>query len=185
MIRGKKRVPKIFHQVDIGAGFEADSIAERADNNPRKNFLATDFKFTSEKEYLERYKRYGVRPFPKNLFFLEGAALTAINRMAKAGKKTNQLVIAMGVDHLSYNAYLGRIAKHAKKVLTPGGSIYFVSTWESESFREHVVPLFEKEGYSFEELKPNPRRQARHSSKAAAYRERYGQIQNEYVFTLK
>ena len=185
MITGKRKAPKVFDQTDIGAGKDAWAITNRARKNPKKNYLATDFKFVDVKKYLEEWARYGEKPFPHNLHFLRGGALTAINRMAKLGKKTNQLVIAMGVDHLSYNRYLGRIAKYAKRVLTAGGSIYFVSTWESESFREHVVPLFEKEGYTFRELKPNIDRQMAHSGKAAAYYSEFGQVQHEYKFTLK
>lgn len=185
MITGKRKVPRVFHQTDIGAGKEAWAIAQRARDNPDKHYLATDFKFVNEKAYLEKWSKHGVQPFPKNLHFLSGGALTAINRMHKLGKRTDQFVIAMGVKQLLSPTYLGKVAKHAKKVLNSGGSIYFVSTWPPEVFESEVVPRFKKEGYSYKKLKPSPKRQAAHSGKALDYQLEFGQVQWEYKFTLK
>jgi hypothetical protein len=185
MITGKRKHPKIFHQTDLGAGKYAFSINQRAHKNPNRNYLASDFKFVDGEKYVKEYVKYGEKPFAENLHFLKGGALTAINRMNKLGVKTKQFVIAMGTRNLLNPKYLGRIAKNAKSVLTKDGSIYFVSTWAPSHFRKAVVPFFEKEGYFFEELKPDVERQMDHSGKAISYHFEYGDVQWEYKFKLK
>jgi hypothetical protein len=179
-----RRRPKVFHEMDIGAGVNAWAISNRARKNPSKNYLATDFKFEKTDYKWVRGKGDVPRPFPKNLHFTVGAALTAINKARREGVTVKKIVIAMGVDMLLNPHYLGKIGKHASSILEQGGEIYFISTWEPKVFKGHVVPRFEKLGYTFKQLRANKDRQYEYSGKAMTATERYRFTLREYVFTL-
>ncbi|VVB75116.1 Uncharacterised protein [uncultured archaeon] len=174
-----------YHQVELGAGAEGWSMANKARKDPSRKYLATDFKLVNRKRYVAENAKWGVKPFPRNLHFLKGGALTVIHKLKLQGKKTEKIIVAMGTGHLLNPFYLGRIAKHSKEVLAANGVIYFVSTWKPKYFEEKVVPLFEKEGFRFKQLKRNVKRQMEHSSKAADFHIEYGQVQWEYEFRLR
>ena len=88
MSKIKPRNPRIFQQMELGAGGTAWAISEQARKNPKQNFLATDFKFVNERKYLRENARYGAKPFPPNLHLARGGALTVIKRLKQSGRKT-------------------------------------------------------------------------------------------------